>query len=147
MIIDLQTLAEHVADSLWLSTFADAVERAHEDGHDVRDIRPGAGGDWADCPYRPVPSAVLKQAVDALARIPADTLQAGAAAWLEASGCDEERLGHCLAMRMLGHGVGLFDDVRPDDAPKGGAIDRLGRAAPYLECFAWWNPETGKVEL
>lgn len=70
MTVDIETLAEHVADTLWLSAFADAIDYAHENGHDVAELRAGPGEDWADCPYRPVPAAVQKQAADALARIP-----------------------------------------------------------------------------
>lgn len=42
---EIETLAEYVADSLWLCAVADAVERAADGGDPgARDFRPGAGG-------------------------------------------------------------------------------------------------------
>lgn len=63
---EIETLAALVADSLWLSAVADAVDRAADDGHPgAREFRPGAGGDWKDTDYRPVPPSFLAVALSA----------------------------------------------------------------------------------
>lgn len=151
---EIETLAEYVADSLWLCAVADAVERAADDGDPgARDFRPGAGGDWKDTDYRPVPGSFLAVARRVLSGLPAGILSAGGTAWRDLSGCDSERFGHVVAMEILGHGVGLSDDIPPDngqDPERFGAVRRLSDALPCLdssaELFATWNPETGKVQ-
>lgn len=151
---EIQTLAEYVADSLWLSTVADAVDRAADDGDPgAREFRPGAGGDWKDTDYRPVPGSFLAAAVRILSGLPPGILSRGRTAWRDLSGCDDERFGHVVAMRILGHGVGLSDDIPPDNGQFPllfGAVRTLSDSLPCLDCsaefHAEWNPETGKVE-
>lgn len=152
---EIETLAAHVADSLWLSTVADAVERAADDGDPgARDFMPGAGGDWKDTDYRPVPGSFLAAAVRILSGLPAGILANGYRAWRDLSRCDDERFGHVVAMEILGHGVGLSDDLptysRDLPGTQFGDVRRLSDALPCLDCsaefFAEWNPETGKVE-
>lgn len=149
---EIESLAEYVADSLWLSAVADAVERAADDGDPgARDFRPGAGGDWKDTDYRPVPPSFLAAAVRILSGLPAGILSAGRTAWRDLSGCDDERFGHVVAMKILGAGVGLYDDIPVQiGEPAYLAVDRLSDALPCLDCsaefHAEWNPETQKVE-
>ena len=159
MFDEFETVAEHVADSLWLSTVADAVDRAADDGDETaRDFRPGAGGDWKDTDYRPVPAPILAAARRILGGLPHGILAAGRTAWRDLTGCDDERFGHVVAMRILCTGVGLNDDLPPSRAGMPLARDlayrdvlNLSQALPRLDCSAefagTWNPETGKVEL
>jgi hypothetical protein len=148
----LQEIADYVADSLWLSAFADAIERAADDGDtDAAEIRPGAGEDWQDT-VTETPQRFKDSAVRILSGLPAGILAAGLDAWTRSSGCDLERLGHVVAMEILGHGVGLFDDIRPGARAglRASAVQALSDALPCLDCSielsAEWNPETGKVE-
>lgn len=152
---EIQTLAEYVADSLWLSTVADAVDRAADDGDPgAREFRPGAGGDWKDTDYRPVPPSFVAAAVRILSGLPPGILASGRTAWRDLSRCDDERFGHVVAMRILCTGVGLFDDLptyaRDLPGTQYGDVCRLSDALPRLDCsaefHAEWNPETGKVE-
>lgn len=148
--LDLDELASNVADSLWLSAVASAVEQAMEDDEPgADDFGPGPGGDWADTDYKPVPESFEQEARKILAALDPETLERGRAKWLQSSGMDDERFAHVLAMAILGSGVGLFDDVRARDyrAP---ALVELDRALPCLDCsgtlVAFWNPETGRPE-
>lgn len=152
---EIETLAEYVADSLWLCAVADAVDRAAEDGDEsARDFRPGAGGDWKDTDYRPVPPSFLAVARRVLSGLPAGILSAGRNAWRDLSRCDDERFGHVVAMEILGHGVGLSDDLPTYARDLPGTqyrdVRNLSDALPCLDCsaelFATWNPETQKVE-
>lgn len=157
-MIDATDLDVYVADSLRLATYADAIDRAIEDGDEsARAQRPGPGEDWRDSDYRPVPRAVLALAQEKLASIRPATLADGAEAWLRLSGCDRERLGHVMALTMLGHGVGLDDDIPTTAYALGGAtaqdradldsVRRLRDALPRVELLAFWNPARCAVEL
>ena len=139
---DISELAEHVADTWWLSAFADAVERAIDDGDETaRELHPGPGGDWADMPYHPVPEGVYRFALDRLARIGSGILREAWEAWRDASGLGLERFGHCLAMSSLGHGIGLTDDVYPVPA----AVEVLAARKGLVECVGFYSD--GKVDF
>ncbi len=145
--MDFETIVANVADTFWLVASADALERAADDGHDVSERIPGPGKDWADLPYRPVPDSIAGLARRILARIPPEILASGRAAWIQATGRDDERFGHCLAMRIMGTGVGLHDDTPCDydDLP---AVQDLDNVLPTIETpYADYNPESGKVEI
>lgn len=146
----VDSISDEVADSLWLSAVAEAVERADEEGEpNAANFRPGPGGDWADTDYKPVPASFERAARRILSKVPAEVLEQGRAKWLQSSGMDDDRFAHVLAMRILGHGVGLFDDIRSRDnrAPE---IEALDANLPLLDCSielsADWNPQTNKVE-
>jgi hypothetical protein len=65
---------------------------------------PPQAWDWADAVLA---DFVRRNGVDL------ETLCLG---WMDATGEDEDRFGHCLAMQYLGHGVGLGDDIPPRSA-------------------------------
>ena len=152
----LSTILEHVTDSLWLSAWADAVERAADRSPKARGLRPGPGGDWADCDKGPAPKRFAQAAHRALFPIRDDVIRA-CNAWRDLTRCDVERFGHVLAMRLLGSGVGLFDDF-PSYYLQGGPttiaaqrdlVRRLDAIAPRIgesvDVFAEWDFKAGKV--
>lgn len=91
----------------FLVQYADGVEDGTVDGDS-----PGAGGDWDDV-AGDTPPAFEDAAEQYLAALP-DSIDVGliAALWLDDTGLELDRFGHCLAMQALGHGVGLNDDTR-----------------------------------
>lgn len=151
----LHNLAGYVAASLFLHAFADACDRAREDGCD--DVpHPGPGGDWADIVPSVFPQRFHGVAASAIGRVALPTLSAGFDAWRRLTDCDAERFGHVVACRLLGHGVGLFDDIRlgglvtAQDRADNDAVHRLNRELPRIgescDVVAFWNPETGQCE-
>lgn len=133
------------ARGLWLSAYADAVERKEETGgapaeHDQ--YKPGPGEDWDD--YAPETPDVATSAAWTLLRKVGDlnfdpferldvTVARLCACWIEAQHetivealdavewADDlaercERFGFVVAMASLGHGVGPDDDVKPCSA-------------------------------
>lgn len=145
------SLSDYVGDSLWLSTFADAIERADDPA--AREFHPGPGGDWIDT-VTETPQSYRDAARRILDGLPPGTLDTGRKAWQELTRCDLGQFGHVLAMRILGSGVGLFDDLPTYARDLPGTqyrdVKALSDALPLLdtsaEFFAEWNPETGKVE-
>ena len=102
-----QAIRNPFARTLFLCAYADGVEALQIQGE-----APGAGEDWDD--YAPeTPESVGEQADEILARFPYGEcgLENAAKAWVEATGQDVNRFGHCLALEILGHGVGLSDDL------------------------------------
>lgn len=157
---DVHAITNDVARSLWLNSFADACDRARdEEGHDNAP-HPGAGGDWADIVPVAFPQRFHALAARLIGAIPLPLLSAGWEAWRRIARDDRERFAHVLTMGALGHGVGLFDDVRTScfrenaataqDRADADAVRRLREAVPSIgescDLFAAWNPETGQVE-
>lgn len=150
------SIAEHVTNSVWLSAWADAVERAADRSPKARDLKPGPGGDWQDCRTGPAPKRFALAVHRALWPIREHVLQ-GFKSWQDLTRCDVERFGHVLAMRLLGHGVGLFDDFPSyllqggtvTDAAKRDHVRRLDSVAPRIgesvDVFAEWDFKAGKV--
>lgn len=138
-------LVDYVGDSLWLATFADAIERADDPA--AREFHPGPGGDWIDT-VTETPQSYRDAARRILDGLPDGTLDKGRTAWTDLTGLDTERFGHVLAMNILGTGVGLFDDIRPGQLAglRASAVQALSDALPFEDFWAEWNPETGKVE-
>lgn len=94
-------ILEPMARTLWLCAYADAVEN-----NEIEGPSPGYGEDWDD--YAPsTPDEAWTKAGEILALFNAPTI---ADRWMEDTGQDVDRSGHCLAMQVLGHGVGLGDD-------------------------------------
>lgn len=97
----------HIADSLWLCAFADAVEWELIWSDDVN---PGFNGEWSD-----VVPAAPQEAIDAaaglVAQIGGEKLAEMETRWRRLTGLSSERFGHCVALQSLGHGVGLSDDI------------------------------------
>lgn len=164
---DVANLADGVAASLWLHAFADACDRAREELPAIARDRvphPGAGGDWADIVPACVPQRYSGAAASAIGRVAITTLSYGRAAWLRLCGYvvgdadGSERFAHVLASVMIGSGVGFADDMTSSamqgataqDRADRDAVERLRKALPRIgeacELFAWWNPETGRVE-
>lgn len=134
-------IVEGAARALWLSAYADAHDRAVEQGEPISDDfeRPGPGEDWKDFAPDTPPAAEVaaRRLAHSVARRngypttdPIETVAGLCAAWIEAQhetigeardavdwaqdlteAC--ERFGHVVAMASLGHGVGPYDDVRP----------------------------------
>ena len=144
------TVRESCARSLWVSAFADALDRARDDGHDVDDLRAGAGDDWHDVVPDGFPDSAGALADTILRRCEekAQDFATLCALWVAVSGTDSERLGHVLAMVALGHGVGFDDDVRPSDvsAREREELRRLRAAVPSVEFFAEFDPTTRTVQ-
>ena len=118
-----------MAHTFALCDWADRVEAGEIEGD-----HPGAGGDWADvCPTTDPPRAAFELAEEVTDSFPRAVLQAIADRWIELSGRDLERFGHCLTMQSLGHGVGLIDDIPPSanlETPATGAIN-----VPHVEGY------------
>lgn len=138
----IDEIAGYVADTFWVNAYADVIERAADDGiESARDLMPGAGGDWLDVAPNPptdIAARFLSVARKVLNGLPQGVLAAGFEAWTRQAGDDWAHFGHCLAMRILGTGVGLWDDVRPSQCPQGSpdhnAIKALDRALPTMDC-------------
>jgi hypothetical protein len=150
---EIETLAVQVAASLWLLQYASAVERAIEDREPgARDLSPGPGGDWADCPVGPAPEQFVKAAREILLGLPAGILAAGRTAYRDGSGEDDEQFAYRIACEILAVGMTLSDDCRlswlrlPEAAP----LRVLSAAIPRRDCamefHAYYNAESGKVE-
>lgn len=104
----MSTTIEHIARTLWLCAYADGIEET--EGDKITGPRPGAGEDWDD--YAPdTPAEALHKATELAATIGGEQLETMEIDWIEATGLDAERFGHCVALQSLGHGVGLSDDV------------------------------------
>ena len=153
--IDPQEIREAIGRTLWMSAYADEVERAsEEEERGASQACAGPGQDWDEVTPE-TPAKALKAGVDlafSIARLncPAsnpgehtdETLKRLCAEWQDAGGGStqrysaEDRFGHCLAMQALGHGVGCSDDVRYD----------AGYESPefpfYCEAYVtdWRNP-------
>jgi hypothetical protein len=150
------SILDHVTKSLWLSAWADAVERAADRSPKARDLKPGPGGDWADCSIGREPRRFRLAAHRALCPLREHVLEA-CKAWRDLTGCDVERFGHVVAMRLLGSGVGLFDDFPSyllqggtvTDAAKRDHVRRLDRELPMIgesvDVYAEWDFKAGKV--
>lgn len=95
-------IAEPMARALWVCAYADAIEE-----HEIEGPAPGAQQDWYDY-APPTPPEALAKAREILEQIkdPASIAQQ----WMQDTGLDLDRFGHCLGLQVLGHGVGLGDD-------------------------------------
>lgn len=151
---EVSDIVQHVARSLWASAFADACERARDDG-DRNAPHPGAGGEWFDVvPFDRMPQRFSGAAARAIGSVPLPVLSAGCEAWERLSGRDRERFAHVVAMRLLGHGVGLFDDLPPTQSAEDRAAERpvreLSEALPRIgescDVVAFYDPDSGLVE-
>lgn len=98
---------EHIARTLWISAYADGIES----GAIIDEwVDSGFSGEWNDAAPDTPPEA-LRKAMALAATIGAYALERMEVDWIDATGLDSERFGHCLALQALGHGVGLIDDV------------------------------------
>ena len=95
-------IAEPMARTLWLCAYADGIEE-----HEIEGPAPGAQEDWDDY-APPTPPEALTRAVEILGQIKDPV--AISERWMRDTGQDVDRFGHCLALKVLGHGVGLGDD-------------------------------------
>jgi hypothetical protein len=119
-----EDIEEGLAQALWVTAYADFIERLREEGYTRKDIEgmghsvAGGGDDWVDvAPEAPIDAG---KAADALAAIYAEANNVEHVTdLLEAAACADEvepdddyakSFGHYLGMMALGHGVGWFDD-------------------------------------
>lgn len=147
-------ILDSVVSSLWLSAYADAIERVRGRSPKALSLHPGQGGDWADCAIPKAPKRYGEIAYRVLLPIGQQLLE-GYKAWHRLTREDSERFGHVLAMQMLGHGVGILDDVRTsavsttNDKLDVETVERLAKILPRIgescEVFAEWDMRRGKV--
>lgn len=116
----IHEIAEPMARTLWLCAYADGIENEEIEGP-----APGAQEDWDDY-APPTPPEALTKALEVLQGIKDPV--AIAERWMQDTGQDVERFGHCLALQVLGHGVGLGDDY--PTATKQPKVD-----LPYAEFY------------
>lgn len=130
----LESVRDGMARTLWLSVYADAAEREHEDedrddADEDRPLPPMAGPreDWDDVAprvgpptgHRGSPLQCVHAADDVIASMAADYPGDFAedcdewATWAERRRhhCPLEKLGHCIALQVLGCGVSLEDEL------------------------------------
>lgn len=147
-------ILDSVVSSLWLSAYADAIERVRDRSPKAQSMHPGPGGDWADCAIPPAPRRYIIVAHRFLWPIRQQLLE-GYNAWHRLTGEDSARFAHVLAMQMLGHGVGIVDDVRTSavstaqDRADVDTVERLSKILPRIgescEVYAEWDMRRGKV--
>lgn len=150
--METDTIRDAIARSLWLSAYADAIDNAIGNGEEsARDFRAGPGEDWNNV----VPIGFPKEARDKADAILAtmrgklaDNFAPCVSTWRNETGRDDDRLGHCIALQSLGHGVGIGDDL-----PAAETIDAMHRmylraldaAIPHVDFCAFYSD--GKVTV
>jgi hypothetical protein len=93
---------------------------------------PGAGGDWDDTAPAGSTAEARALADQIIAAEGEEPARDAAAEWINATGCDLDRFGHCVALKSLGYGVGLIDDW-PNRVPMPDAVRRAFRG--YVEGY------------
>lgn len=128
--LDSDEILDSVARTLFVNAYANAADRAEEDGSEFHGDRAGSGDDWFDvAPEEPEDAKtfarMLLNRVGELAwskgdRTPCDAdsvVRKLCADWIRHGGDSgsrfsaEELFGFRLTMQSLGHGVGLRDDT------------------------------------
>ena len=118
--LDFETLILSAQRSAWGDAWADAVERAWQDGR--ADVPNLSGCEILDV----CPAEIPQECQDLALRIVLDTIAATSpfdlAAWGDYG--DDERIGHLMYMQAVGHGVGLWSEQLADRSylPRGGDI-------------------------
>lgn len=120
---DFDEIADHFARTLFVSTFADAMEDDSEELAEWREARAdqaaGPGEDWFDTVTDETPlqcRAAAVGAIEAIERANGAGIVAIAARWARGPfrygrrEHDAESFAHAAAMQWQGHGVGLGDD-------------------------------------
>jgi hypothetical protein len=155
--LDADEILEGAARALFVSAYADAAERAEEDGEEFDGDTPGPGEDWLD--YAPdTPAEAAAQAGKLLATVAnlnlahgeadpvsnltsEDSILRGLCAdWIQAGGTGDRFgspefiFGFYLAMEALGHGVGLSDNLPTDSkykSPRTPMVDGIFDGGEY----------------
>jgi hypothetical protein len=128
-------IVDGCARTLFLLAYADGIERRELIGSGA-----SGGQDWDDTAPRDTDPAAGKVALDIVARFEDSSghgIDEACIEWMQRSGEDAARFGHCLAMVATGQGVGFNDDI-----PSGDKLPEwIQKGVPDVE-FHCWDFET-----